>query len=152
MILSFYFNTLHASQMMQHILVSRKIRPTIHFKNLMVLKDMYISKDIICKISVRYLEWLRDAEHVKKCSAVDPFDSAKFGGPSWISGGVREFPSELGIARTSDLTVWRHSTRPSSVLLRESPGLFSLVKGTLCVLAFEGLTNNFGLWKPVPVL
>jgi hypothetical protein len=29
----------------------------------------------------------------------EPFDSAKF------SGGVREFPSELGIARTTDLTV-----------------------------------------------
>jgi hypothetical protein len=31
---------------------------------------------------------------------------------------VREFPSELGIARITDLT---HSTRLSSVVLRESP-------------------------------
>jgi hypothetical protein len=29
------------------------------------LKDSSVSKDTICKISVRDLEWLQDAEHLK---------------------------------------------------------------------------------------
>jgi hypothetical protein len=31
-----------------------------------MLKDSSVSKDTICKISVRDLEWLQDAEHLKK--------------------------------------------------------------------------------------
>jgi hypothetical protein len=52
---------------------------------------------------------------------------------------VRQFPSELGIARTTDLT---HSIRPSSVVLRESPEAVREFPSELGIARTTDLTHS----------
>jgi hypothetical protein len=48
-----------------------------------------------------------------------PFDSAKFGSHSWMSGTVRECPETFGITRTTDLIVWREICDPWKMICNE---------------------------------